>query len=95
MQKDKVLVRGRIVKMNAAAFKIASRHFGAKRNKPEEELPLELQKVPRLDILPSLKKVPELKPEMTNIKVEPEVKPEVVEPVEVTPVVKKVTRKRK
>jgi hypothetical protein len=89
--KEKILVKGRIVKMNDAAFKIASRHFGARRNKPEEERPIELQKIPKLDIVSALTKVPKTElPVEVKVVAEPQ-----AEVKEVVQEVKKVTRKRK
>ena len=99
MQKDKVLVKGRIVKMSDAAFKIASKHFGARRNKPEEDYPAELKKVPRLDIVSALKTVTKTEEKPVEEVKPPEVKLEEVKPIEevkeVKAEVKKVTRKRK
>lgn len=89
-KKNVVLVRGRIVKMNDAAFKIASKYFGATKNKLEEpEIPFELHKLPKLEIVSALK---EVKP--TEVKAE-EVKAVEVVPEEVKTEVKtRKTRKK-
>lgn len=53
MAKDYVIVKGRIVKMNENAFRIASKHFGATKNRPTEKtIPVELLKMPKLQIQP-------------------------------------------
>ena len=73
MAKDYVIVKGKVVRMNDAAYKIASKHFGSTKSRPGlKEIPPDLLKIPKFDIIPGripLKKV------------------EVVEPVKVEPVV--------
>lgn len=79
--KEYVLVKGRIVPMNDAAFRLASKHFGATKDRPEEKvIPIELLKLPKIQILPK-KIIPVV---VTEVKTEV-VAPIVVAPVVVTP----------
>jgi hypothetical protein len=56
MAKDFVIVKGKVVKMNDAAFQIASKHFGATKNRPAQRaVPIELLKMPKLPIIPANK----------------------------------------
>lgn len=57
MAKEFVEVNGKSVRMSEAAFKIASKHFGAsKRMAVTKEVPIELKKAPpKLPITPSIK----------------------------------------
>mgnify|MGYP007118306856 CR=1 FL=1 len=56
--KKAVLVKGKIIKMNDAALKIASKHFGAKIQRHDDvDVPFELSKLPKLDIITALKEV--------------------------------------
>lgn len=56
MAKDFVIVKGKVVKMNDAAFQIASKHFGATKNRPAQKtVPIELLKMPKLPIIPANK----------------------------------------
>jgi hypothetical protein len=49
MAKDFVIIKGRVVKMTEAAFKIAEKHFGATKNRPaQQHVPMELLKMPKL-----------------------------------------------
>lgn len=92
--KQNVLVKGRIVRMTDAAFKIASKHFGARKNKVDDnEIPFELGRLPKLDIVSALKEIKPVEVKPVEVKAE-EAKPLEVAPVEVT-LKPKVTRKRK
>ena len=76
--KEYVIVKGRIVPMNDAAFRLALKHFGATKDRPEQKLiPMELIKMPKLQILPK---------KITPVVVT-EVKAEVVAPVVAAPIV--------
>lgn len=57
MAKEIVEVNGKSVRMGEAAFKIASKHFGAsKRRTVTKEVPIELKKAPpKLPITPAIK----------------------------------------
>lgn len=56
MAKDFVIVKGKVVKMNDAAFQLASKHFGATKNRPAQRaVPIELLKMPKLPIIPAKK----------------------------------------
>jgi len=58
MAKDYVIIKGRVVRMNEAAFKIASKHFGATRNRPDQKhVPIELLKMPKLPIIPAVRRL--------------------------------------
>lgn len=60
MAKEYVIVKGKLVKMNENAFRIASRHFGATKNRPTEKaIPIELLRMPKLQIQPRIQ--PEVK----------------------------------
>jgi hypothetical protein len=86
MAKDFVIVKGKVVRMTDAAYKIASKHFGATKNRPMEKYtPVELLKMPKLPIIPAVKKIEKVElPEVKVLEPLPEpVKAEVVkEPVE-------------
>ena len=48
MAKKYVVVKGRLQRMDEAAFKIAQRHFGATESRPEKkEVPIELLNLPK------------------------------------------------
>lgn len=95
--KHEVIVKGRIIKMNERAYKIASKHFGATKDRPlggQKFIPKELLSIPKLPIIPAVKVVKETikdadEPEVVIVPAE-EVK-EVDETVEV----KEVKRTRK
>jgi len=103
MAKDFVIIKGRVVKMTDAAYKIAEKHFGATKNRPaQQHVPMELLKMPKLPIIPA-DKVVVSKLEKTEL---PPVKTEDVKPVEVpvevtkvekteVPVVKKTAKRKK
>lgn len=75
MAKEYIIVKGKVVRMNENAFRIASKYFGATKNRPVEKVvPVELLRMPKLQIQPR--------------KIEPEIK--VVEPVKPEPVIEKV-----
>ena len=99
MAKEFVIVKGKLVRMNDAAFAIASKRFGATKNRPTEKVvPIELLRMPKLSIQPRIqpevKVVEAQKPEPVIEKV-PEVIPQ--HPVEKLPleVKKPVTRRKK
>ena len=97
MAKEYVIVKGKLVKMNENAFRIASRHFGATKNRPTEKaIPIELLRMPKLQIQPRIQ--PEVKvveAQKPVIEKAPEVIPQ--HPVEKFPleVKKPVTRRKK
>jgi hypothetical protein len=54
MAKDYVIVKGKVVRMNDAAYKIASKHFGATKSRPGlKEIPLDLLRIPKFPIIPT------------------------------------------
>jgi hypothetical protein len=74
MAKEFVIVKGKLVRMNEAAFEIALKRFGATKNRPTEKaIPIELLRMPKLQIQP---------------RIQPEVK--VVEAQKLEPVIEKV-----
>ena len=51
--KEFVIVKGKLVRMNDAAYAIASKRFGATKNRPTEKtIPIELLRMPKLQIQP-------------------------------------------
>lgn len=95
MAKDFVIIKGKLVKMNDAAFRIASKHFGATKEWPaQRSVPIELLKMPKLPIIPATKveiaNLPRAETKVEPVKVEiPRVETPVVKtPVVETPVVK-------
>ncbi|MEN6568986.1 MAG: hypothetical protein ABFC18_03135 [Rikenellaceae bacterium] len=83
MAKTFVIVKGKVVRMNEAAYKIASRHFGATKNRPEERrVPLELLRIPKIPIVPG--KSPFEKKDITPEVIEvPKAEPTRVDPLPV------------
>jgi hypothetical protein len=59
MAKDFVIVKGRVVRMDDQAYKIASRHFGATKRRPaQKQVPPELLKLPKMtDVIKAQPKV--------------------------------------
>jgi hypothetical protein len=105
MEKKLVTTKnGAQVRMNEVALKMAEKHFGLSRHSPTtRETPIELLKMPKVDITKAVKLEPVKVAEVIKV---PEVVlkkvPEVVEVPEVTdevtvekPVKKPVTRKKK
>ena len=95
--KEFVIVKGKLVRMNDAAYAIASKRFGATKNRPTEKtIPIELLRMPKLQIQPRV-----IQPEVKVIeaqKPEPVIeKIEIPHPVEKLPleVKKTVTRRKK
>lgn len=65
-KKDLVEINGKEVRMSEVAFKIASKHFGARKIRLEtKEVPIELRKAPpKLEIVPPAQ--PEVKQEVSQ-----------------------------
>ena len=97
MAKDYVIVKGRVVRMDDAMLKKFGRHFGAaKTRQGAKEAPLDILKIPKLDIIPG--KITLVKKEdVTSIPVEAvKAEPVIVKPAEILPeVVKKPPIRRK
>jgi hypothetical protein len=54
MAKEYVIVKGKVVRMNDAAYKIASKHFGATKSRPGlKEIPVDLLRIPKFPIIPT------------------------------------------
>lgn len=71
IKKEEIEVNGRIVKMTDAAFQIASKHFGASKLKyKSKEVPFELRKAPKFDVIPAVQKSEPIKTEPIEVKVD-------------------------
>lgn len=97
MAKDYVVVNGKVVRMDESMLKKFGRHFGAAKTRPGlKEAPLDILKIPKLDIIPG--KITLVKTEdVTPAPVEAvKVEPEIVRPAEILPeTVKKPPVRRK
>jgi hypothetical protein len=105
MAKEIVEVNGKSVRMGEAAFKIASKHFGASKQRTiTKEVPIELRKAPpKLAIIPAVKE-PVKEPvnvnvdltakevNVTTVTESARVEPVKAEPTKVAP--RKVTRRK-
>jgi hypothetical protein len=98
MAKEFVVVKGKVVKMNDKAFKIASKHFGATKGRPDatgrRAVPAELLALPKLPITPAVKVVKQAVE--TPIEIPAKVVEEVIVPEETkeVKVIKRRTRKK-
>ena len=90
MAKDFIIVNGKVQRMGEVAYKIASRHFKATRNRPgNREILPELLKMSKLPIIPAVQKIEKIveEPVKAEVKVEKPAEVIIPEAAKVTPVI--------